>query len=138
MISTFSGPPAPQPAQAQFTTMALLQPEVLVSLERQGGEALVNKLILLFCQLAPQRVASLAPAAALQRPEEARLAAHGLAPLAAQVGAPRLRALAEAAEDALRSNDRVALAHYHDLLVGCCQQVCEALQSRQALRAIGA
>lgn len=95
------------------------------------------KLVGLFCQVAPQRVASLQPAAAALEPAQARRAAHGLAPLAAQVGALRLQSLAEAAEDALVAGDTQALAALHAELAGCCDQVCQALRLQYPLHRSG-
>lgn len=111
-----------------WLAMPLLQPEALATLQRQGGAALVGKLVALFCQVAPQRVASLEPLQAALQPAQARRAAHGLAPLAAQLGARRLQLLAEAAEDALVADDGPELAVLYAELVGCCDQVCHALQ----------
>lgn len=136
-----SGPYLPRPpgrkGAADLLAAPLLELEVLVTLERQGGPVLVSKLVALFCQVAPQRVASLEPAVAALQPAHARRAAHGLAPLAAQVGARQLQFLAEAAEDALVAGDSAVLANLYGKLVPCCVQVCQALQRRHETVAEG-
>ncbi|GMV79533.1 MAG: hypothetical protein AMXMBFR7_07170 [Planctomycetota bacterium] len=75
-----------------------LDPAALAQLESAGGGAFVRTMLGMFLELTPERLAQLNAAWRSGNREEAERHAHSLKTGAAMLGAPELRALAEAAE----------------------------------------
>lgn len=98
-------------------------------LAQVGHGALVRRLAGLLAVSIPERVAAVA--AGVQGPlEPAMRAAHGLGPLAAQVGAMGLALSAERAERAGKAGDRQALAVAVDQLIPQSKQAIAWLSAR--------
>jgi HPt (histidine-containing phosphotransfer) domain-containing protein len=87
-----------------------LDPEALTRLRRIGGDTLVDRMIEIFLENAPARVATVVAAAARGDAGGVEQAAHSLKSRAANIGALRLYALSERAE----TNAATGREHLHD------------------------
>ena len=94
----------------------MIDPERFEKLREWGGEALVAQLLELFVIQTPERVASIRHGSRPEMTEVAARAAHSLRSTATNLGALRLAALAEEAENALKQGEFEGLADLADAL----------------------
>jgi two-component system sensor histidine kinase BarA len=110
---------------------AVLDTSALARLARLGGESLVARMIAIFLDNAPHRVAAATRAAATGDVTGVERAAHSLKSMAANVGAHRLRDAAELLETGIVTGNGGDLAARTAVLQHELDVVRMALESRK-------
>ena len=106
---------------------AVLHPEALAKMRKLGGEVLVRRLVGLYLELAPQRVAAGREALATGDHETAERSFHSLRSSSANVGASEVSRLAGLLEDSVRRGEE-DLGQAVDALEAELAQALEALR----------